>query len=184
LQAIGYRLQVVTVQSPMTTSMFTIASSAACRACALTIPLLAVLLCSCAGDKSGRTLEVDDEYHVIPSRETMPEVMRAKLAHAQALMEALAMGSFPHISANASALVEISQRADWLVHDTEAYYALSENFRKAAQALNDDGQRKDLQAATRDYNALVASCIACHRYLQAEKPTLDMPGKVSMTMRR
>jgi cytochrome c556 len=110
----------------------------------------------------------------------MPSVMQAKLAHAQAVLEGLALADFRQIEVNAAALIDISQHADWLVHDTPSYASLSEHFRAAAQAMVDDAQRRDLAALSRDYGSLTGSCVACHRYLQAERPTLQMPGRVSM----
>lgn len=149
--------------------------------------LVACLLCcaagmtSCKSEQKGSTpVVLNDEGDMAPPRDNMPQIMQGKLAHAQAILEGLALGDFRQIEVNAGELVRISQQAEWMVHDTASYFAMSENFRAAAQAMVDSARAKDLGALSRDYGALTGSCIACHRYLQAEKPTLDMPGKVSI----
>lgn len=150
---------------------------------AFATPLLLIIASasiSCQSEKRAPPLAVDEEYHTQPPRDTMPNIMQAKLAHAQALLEGLALADFGQIERNAFALVQISQQASWMVHDSPSYFAMSQNFREAAQAMVIDAQAKRLDALSRDYGALTGSCIACHRYLQAEKPTLDMPGRVSL----
>ncbi len=144
------------------------------------VAIVAVGLMSCAGEQRSATpVIVDDDYEMQPARENMPHIMAGKLAHAQAILEGLALGDYRQIEVNAQMLVDISRQAEWMVHDTPSYFAMSDNFRAAAEAMVIDARAKDLAALSRDYGALTGSCIACHRYLQAERPTLDMPGKVS-----
>lgn len=143
--------------------------------------IIALGLCSCASEQRSVTpVIVDDDYEMQPARENMPHIMAGKLAHAQAILEGLALGDFRQIEVNAQQLVDISRQAEWMVHDTPSYFAMSDNFRAAAEAMVIDARANDLAALSRDYGALTGSCIACHRYLQAERPTLDMPGRVSM----
>lgn len=153
------------------------------RARSLTMTLMFAVVAglqSCQSKDSTVTpVIVDDEGNMQPARDTMPRIMQSKLAHAQGILEGLALADFAQIEVNAAELVRISQQAGWMVHDTASYFSMSETFRAAAQAMVDDARRKDIAALSRDYGALTGSCVACHRNLQAERPTLDMPGRVS-----
>ena len=121
-----------------------------------------------------------DKYETPEPHNTMPAVMQAKLAHSQAILEGIAMADYRQVEVNANALHEISLTADWLVHDTESYYAFSDRFREATMQLVGHARAKNLDAITADYARLTQTCVACHTWLRNEKQSKDMPGKVSM----
>lgn len=147
-----------------------------------------LVLCGCAAESDRRAARVDaaepaitdDMHESAPRRDSMPAVMQAKLAHSQAVLEGLATSNFRQIELNAGDLQEISQRADWIVQDSPAYYSLSDEFRKVAGDLVLHARRQDLKAVTDDYARLTHSCIACHTYLRNERVTKDMGGKLSL----
>src|ERR1043165_1758213 len=56
--------------------------------------------------------KMDDHYEIPPSRDTVPAVMQAKLGHAQAILEAIAMADFAQAETNAMALKRISEGGD------------------------------------------------------------------------
>ena len=122
----------------------------------------------------------DDSYEAPPPRRTVPAAMQAKLAHAQAVLEGLVMADYGQVESNALDLRQISERADWLAHDTESYYAFSRKFRTVCDDLVNHSRLKDINALAADYGALTNTCVACHDYLRKERLTKDMPGKVTM----
>jgi len=154
------------------------------------VPLASVLaLISCAHDANRRETQapaprvvepMDDQYEAPPPRDTVPKVMQAKLAHAQAVLEGLALADCDQVQSNAMALKTISQGGDWLVQESAAYFELSSQFRSACDDLINHAHSRDLNAVARDYGSLVNSCVACHSYLRRERQTKDMPGRISM----
>ncbi|MCI0675845.1 MAG: hypothetical protein L0Y42_08740 [Phycisphaerales bacterium] len=149
----------------------------------------AVMLISCAqnrnqtagaGDTQRPVEPMDDQYEVPPPRDTVPEVMQAKLANAQAVLEGLALADYAQIETNALALKRISQGGDWLVQDSATYFDFSSEFRDICNDLANHSRAQNMQALTSDYANLVNSCVACHDYLRKERQTKDMPGRISM----
>jgi cytochrome c556 len=149
-------------------------------------------MCSCAhdaahptrsGHASGRKGEAaamrDDQFETQPKRQNMYAVMQAKLSHSQAILEGITLANFRQIELNANDLFEISRSADWMVHDTESYFAFSEEFRNITSDLGAHARLRDLNAVADDYARLTQSCVACHRYLRLELQTKDLPGKIS-----
>ena len=111
---------------------------------------------------------------------TVPAVMRAKLAHAQAILEGIALGDYAEVETNAMALKRISQGADWLAHESAAYFDFSAEFRDSCDDLVHHSQAKNVKALVQDYGTLTTTCVACHEYLRKERQTKDMPGRVSL----
>lgn len=149
-----------------------------------------MLLLSCAHDRSAKTdntpravERMDDQYEVSPPRDTVPKVMQAKLAHAQAVLEGIALADYAQIETNALDLKRISQGGDWLVQESATYFAFSAEFRAICDDLANHARAQNLQAATADYANLANSCVACHSYLRSERQTRDMPGRISMDRR-
>ena len=153
----------------------------------LTLPVAAMQHgCSTSGtttnspqvSPSNREVMADD-FESPPPHTTVSEVMRAKLAHAQAILEGLALNDTAQVEANAVALKRISQGGDWLVQDTESYFALSSEFRAVCDDLVAHATTQNVGALSRDYTNLVNSCVACHDYLRRERAVKDLPGRIS-----
>ena len=123
---------------------------------------------------------MDDQFEVPPPRDTVPEVMHAKLAHAQAVLEAIALANYSQAESNALALKRISQGGDWLVQDSATYFDFSVEFRNICDDLVNHSRSQNIQALVADYANLTNSCVACHDYLRMERQTKDMPGRISM----
>ncbi len=149
----------------------------------------AALLISCAprirsagAEQTGQPRErMDDQYEVPPPRDTVPKVMQAKLAHAQAILEGLALADYSQIGGNASALKSISREAEWLAHESVEYFELSADFREVCDKLVLHSRAHNMQAMVDDYAILTNSCVACHDYLRMQRQTKDLPGRVSMS---
>ena len=160
----------------------------------ITIIASAAMLVSCA-QTGGRTTAagdaqhpsegqneatMNDQYEAPPPRDTVPKVMHAKLAHAQAVLEGIALADYAQIESNAMALKRISQGGDWLVHESATYFDFSTEFRGVCDDLVTHAHAQNLQAVAADYGNLANSCVACHSYLRMEKQHQDLPGRVSM----
>jgi hypothetical protein len=121
-----------------------------------------------------------DGDEAAPPRDTNAKVMQAKLAHAQAILEGLALADCGQIEKNAAALKVISLGSDSLGQESAAYFDLSAKFRSVCDDLITHARAKNLQAAVADYSTLTHSCIACHTYLREQRQSKDLPGRVSM----
>jgi hypothetical protein len=146
---------------------------------------LAAASCASKGDRSAATTRpaesmTDDAYEVPPPRDSVSRVMQAKLAHAQALLEGIALGEFAQVENNALALKRISQGGEWLVHDSVAYFDFSTEFRAICDDLVNQARARNEGGAVAAYGQLANSCVACHTYLRREAPARQMPGRVSL----
>ena len=162
------------------------------RAAILLAIAAAIILVSCATDHkrdahsaSSATVAheseiMDDQYETSPPRETVSDVMQAKLAHTQAVLEGLALADYEQVETNARALKRISQGGDWLAQESETYFEFSAEFRKTCDDLINHSRAQSMQAIVADYTNLTHSCVACHDYLRMERQTKDLPGRVSM----
>jgi cytochrome c556 len=108
--------------------------------------------------------------------------MQAKLAHAQAVLEGLALVDYAQIDTNAMALKRISLGGDWIPQQSPSYFEFSEEFRRVCDDLTNHAREQDLQALTSDYANLTNSCVACHTYLRMERQTSNFPGKMSFNL--
>ncbi len=103
-----------------------------------------------------------------PTKSEQPKqlnaVMKAKLSHAQKVLEGLAKEDFKSIRTNALALSALSQADAWHVHKTPDYVRYSNEFRRHADALAEHAKAKKLEACTLDYVQLTMICVNCHSY--------------------
>jgi hypothetical protein len=137
-----------------------------------------------ASSRTDAKEQMDGLYEAPPPRNSVATVMQAKLAHAQAVLEGIALANFSQIEANAQSLKRISESGDWLVQESEAYFAFSSEFRTVCNGLSDHARAKDIKAAAADYARLSNSCVACHSYLRNERQTRDLPGRISLKLPR
>ena len=150
--------------------------------------IAALMMASCASkareqdvaSSPREAMPTEPSAETMPPRRSMPDVMQAKLAHAQAILEGMALGDFPQIEVNASDLQRISLASEWLVVETATYHTYSEEFRRVTSQLIEHARAKNLDAVTHDYASLTHTCISCHSYLRAERPFLNVPGRVSL----
>ncbi len=118
---------------------------------------------------------VDDQASALPL-DPIPDLpsagpqslMAAKLAHAQAILEGIALEDFDQIAKNAQHLNRISQEADWLVRRTVDYKVFSTEFRRITQDMVKDAAHKNIHAVTLDYMQMTMTCVKCHSYMRHE----------------
>ena len=130
---------------------------------------------SCTSDHSTATIsperaaqELPDYHQDVPLPRTVAPVMKAKVAHAQAVLEGIALEDFDQIHDNARSLMALSRSADWLVHRTIAYEIYSEEFKRITQRLQIHAEKHNLHAVTLAYMELTMTCVKCHTHMRQE----------------
>lgn len=97
--------------------------------------------------------------------------MRHKLDRAKEILEGLSLEDYPQIVREAQALSLLTRDQQWNVIQTREYLGRSVEFRRAADALKEAAQKKNLDGATLAYFTMTLKCVECHKYLRdiAEK---------------
>ena len=95
-------------------------------------------------------------------------IMKAKLAHAQAVLEGIALEDFDQVRKNAQRLHELSQAADWQVQRTMEYQVFSAEFRRIVEDMAQHAQKKNIHALTLDYMQMTMTCVKCHSHMRWE----------------
>ena len=93
----------------------------------------------------------------------LQQLMRAKLGHAEALLEAVVTSDWDELEIRALALDDITREPEWAVLPSREYAERSEAFRDAVQALVTASRARDLDAVAMAYVDTTLSCVACHR---------------------
>jgi hypothetical protein len=104
-----------------------------------------------------------------------PTVMQRKLAHAQKVLEGLALNDFDKIGTNADDLNQCAQEAGWKVVKTARYELYSNDFVRNLEGLKKAAKNKNLDAAALAYVEVTLTCVKCHQYVREEKIGLAPP---------
>jgi cytochrome c556 len=92
-------------------------------------------------------------------------LMREKLTHAQAILEALTTTNYDLLKSHSMELSRLTQAQGWEVLKGPEYRRYSERFVLATEGLIKAADDRDMDAAMNDYVSLTISCYQCHRYL-------------------
>jgi hypothetical protein len=111
---------------------------------------------------SGRTSAADTAAQ--PSQ--LPQVMRLKLDHAQAVLRALALEDYAGLERAATELGALTKSASWGVLKTPEYRRHSADFLRETDNLAASARAGDLNGATLDYAAMTVRCVQCHRHVK------------------
>jgi hypothetical protein len=111
---------------------------------------------------SGRTSAADTAAQ--PSQ--LPQVMRLKLDHAQAVLRALALEDYAGLERAATELGALTKSASWGVLKTPEYRRHSADFLRETDNLAAAARAGDLNGATLDYAAMTVRCVQCHRHVK------------------
>ena len=95
--------------------------------------------------------------------------MRAKLDHANRLLEGIALGDFDLIAKHADKLRLLSLESNWKVLQTADYVQHSIAFRKASGDITEAAKDKNLDGAALAYVDLAMRCVACHKHVRDVK---------------
>ena len=93
------------------------------------------------------------------------QVMQQKLAQSQQLLAAVVTSNWTALTQRTQALESLTRQPGWQVLQTPEYRTYTAGFEKATQALAASAQQRDQRTAATAYNALVNSCVECHRYV-------------------
>lgn len=94
------------------------------------------------------------------------EFMRAKLTHAQKVLEGLTTEDFDTIVKNSQQMSLLSQAENWQVLQTVEYRDRSNEFRRSVDALTEAAREKNLEGAALAYVDVTMKCVNCHKYVR------------------
>jgi hypothetical protein len=95
-------------------------------------------------------------------------VMKAKLAHLQSILEGLALEDFDRIKKGAQTLGALSRADAWNIHKSPEYVKFSKDFQDLADAMAADAGAKKLEAVTLDYVQMTMLCVKCHTWTRKQ----------------
>ena len=101
-----------------------------------------------------------------PEPDKVAVFMRAKLAHADNVLEGLAVADYEMIERAAQELSLASLDSNWQVLQTEDYARQSAEFRRSCDALRKAAQDKNLDGATLAWVEVTLKCVQCHKYVR------------------
>ena len=122
------------------------------------LPLIAVALAALAS--AGIAADAP------PQPDRVAAFMRAKLGHADHVLEGLAVADFEMIERAAQELSLASLDSNWQVLQTEDYVRQSAEFRRACDALKKAAQEKNLDGAALAWVDVTLKCVQCHKYVR------------------
>ena len=101
-----------------------------------------------------------------PQADQVAVFMRAKLAHADHVLEGLAIEDYEMIERAAQELSLASLDSNWQVLQTEDYVRQSAEFRRSCDALKKAAQEKNLDGAALAWMDVTLKCVQCHKYVR------------------
>lgn len=147
-----------TTDSPTRTHAWTIGT-------ALVAAAASVIAVCCAVDRPGRVARAQ-EPAVGDKPNDVAIFMRAKLGHAQHVIEGLALADYDLIARGAHDLALASQASSWQVLQTADYARHSQEFRRSCESLRAAAKDKNLDGAALAWMEVTMKCIQCHKYVR------------------
>jgi len=105
------------------------------------------------------------------------QVMRQKLQHSEALLAALVTSNWDSLDRNGRALEALTMQLGWQVLRLPEFNKYTNAFQRSTAALADAARARDGEAALPAYNALVSSCVECHRYVARSRIVRKTPAR-------
>jgi hypothetical protein len=104
-------------------------------------------------------------------------LMQRKLAHAQKVLEGMALRDFDLIARHGEELIRLSKQAEWKVLQTPLYELHSNDFRRIAENVVQNAKAKNLDGAALAYVDLTLNCVKCHKHVrEVRMARLDLSG--------
>lgn len=94
------------------------------------------------------------------------ELMADKLKNGQLILEGMALGDYTKIARSAERLIQISKTTEWFVVRTARYEMHTNEFRRAAEAVIQKAQAKNLDGVAVSYFEMTLACIRCHQHVR------------------
>jgi hypothetical protein len=101
-----------------------------------------------------------------PQPDRVAAFMRAKLGHAEHVLEGLAVADYELIERAAQELSLASLDSNWQVLQTEDYVRQSAEFRRSCDSLKQAAQDKNLDGAVLAWMDVTLKCVQCHKYVR------------------
>ena len=99
----------------------------------------------------------------------LTSVMRAKLEHAQKILEAVVTSDWVSLETHSRELERLTGDPGWTVLKYPEYAKHSAVFVLAIQDLHRAASRHDLEETPKAYIAVTLQCVECHRYLARQR---------------
>lgn len=92
------------------------------------------------------------------------DLMQAKLASTQDVVEGLVQKDFRRINNAASQLVAMCQGEGWDTHPDVTYQAYRDQLQRQSRKLLDQAGSRNLEGATYAYLGVLSTCVDCHTH--------------------
>ena len=102
-------------------------------------------------------------------RPRLDELMRQKLARAQALVGAVVLGNHAEVERAADVLVRLSEASTWSPLQTPQYLQHAATFREAARSLAEEARARDIDGVSLAYMEMTLSCVQCHKHVRGAR---------------
>jgi hypothetical protein len=96
-------------------------------------------------------------------------LMRAKLGHAQKILEAVVTSDWVSLETHSRELERLTEDPRWTVLESPEYARHSAAFVRAIQDLHRAAAQRDLEKTPKAYVTVTLRCIDCHRFLARER---------------
>lgn len=95
----------------------------------------------------------------------LSRLMRQKLQHSQAILQALVTSNWTLLEAQTRELERLTEDPRWMVLKSPEYSTQSAAFVTALQRLRAVSNERESAKATEAYATVVSRCVDCHRYV-------------------
>jgi hypothetical protein len=94
--------------------------------------------------------------------------MQRKLAHAQKLLESLALNDYAKLESSAGELQLCAQEASWQIVKKPKYETYSNDFVRQLDAIKTAAKKKNTDAAALGFVEMTLTCWKCHQFVREE----------------
>lgn len=105
----------------------------------------------------------------------LQQVMRAKLAHSQSILEAVVTSNWQLLDRESRNMAQVIRDPAWTAQVMPEYIRHSDAFLRATNDLTEAAKLRDLEGASLGLISLTTSCVSCHRYLARSRVVTAHP---------
>lgn len=103
------------------------------------------------------------------------KVMREKLTHSQAILEAVVTSNWELLARHSSELARASEDPAWMAFTMPEYVRQTGAFLRATDDLIEAAKLRNLEAASLGLVSLTTNCVTCHRYMARARLATTRP---------
>jgi hypothetical protein len=122
-----------------------------------------------------------------PPEPKKPTVMQRKLAHAQKLLESLALDDFAKMDTCARELQLCAKEASWQIVKKPKYETYSNDFVRQLDAIRAAAKKNNTDAAALAFVEMTLTCVKCHQFVREEgvgiTPDLSLFGPKAVAVK-